>query len=55
MTANHFTQKAKMAGQDDSLVKDMDENWQEDPYSGTSSIRCEMSTRIEDWVIRDCS
>ena len=36
MTANHFTQKA-------------DENWQEDPYSGTSCIRCEVSTRIEDW------
>ena len=49
MTANHFTQKAKMAGKDDSLVKDMDENWQEDPYSGTSCIRCEVSTRIEDW------
>ena len=49
MTANHFTQKAKMAGHDDSLVKDMDENWQEDPYSGTSCIRCEVSTRIEDW------
>ena len=47
-TANHFTQKA-MAGKDDSLVKDMDENWQEDPYSGTSCIRCEVSTRIEDW------
>ena len=49
MTSNHFTQKAKMAGKDDSLVKDMDENWQEDPYSGTSCIRCEVSTRIEDW------
>ena len=49
MTANHFTQKAKMAGKDDSLVKDMDENWQENPYSGTSCIRCEVSTRIEDW------
>ena len=36
MTSNHFTQKAKMAGKDDSLVKDMDENWQENPYSGTS-------------------
>ena len=49
MTSNHFTQKARMAGKDDSLVKDMDENWQEDPYSGTSCIRCEVSTRIEDW------
>ena len=49
MTSNHFTQKAKMAGKDDSLVKDMDENWQEAPYSGTSCIRCEVSTRIEDW------
>ena len=49
MTSNHFTQKAKMAGKDDSLVKDMDENWQENPYSGTSCIRCEVSTRIEDW------
>ena len=48
-TSNHFTQKAKMAGQDGALVKDMDENWQENPYSGTSCIRCEVSTRIEDW------
>ncbi|MBQ6582621.1 MAG: hypothetical protein IJH77_02200 [Mogibacterium sp.] len=48
-TENHFTQKAKMAGLDDTLVADMNENWQEDPYSGTSCIRCEQKTRHGDW------
>ena len=42
-TENHFTQKAKMFGFDDSLVLDMDENWRENPHSGESCIRCDRS------------
>ena len=49
LTENHFTQKAKMAGRDMNLVKDMDENWKEDPAFGTSCIRCEQVTREGDW------
>ena len=49
LTANHFTQKAKMYGSDEYLVKDMDEDWREDPYSGTSCIRCEVTTAEDDW------
>ena len=49
LTENHFTQKAKMAGINYDLVMDMDENWQEDPYAGSSCIRCEQLTREGDW------
>lgn len=49
LTQNHFSQKAKMAGNDSNLVKDMDENWQENPYAGKSCIRCEQITRSGDW------
>ena len=49
LTENHFTQKAKMFGSDEELVKDMDENWRENPYSGTSCIRCEVTTAQDDW------
>lgn len=48
-TENHFTQKALIAGKDASLVLPMDENWQEDPYSGETCIRCEQLTREGDW------
>lgn len=48
-TENHFTQKAKMFGNNGGLVKDMDENWQTNPYSGRSCIRCEIGTQGEDW------
>ena len=48
-TANHFSQKAKMAGKDDSLVHDMDENWKENPHSGSSCIRCTQDTIPMDW------
>lgn len=48
-TENHYTQKAKMAGLDDSLVLDMDENWRENPASGESCIRCTQITRPGDW------
>lgn len=48
-TENHFTQKAKMAGQDASLVRDMDENWREKPDSDNSCIRCSQVTAPGDW------
>lgn len=48
-TGNHFTQKAKMAGFDDSLVLDMDENWREDPHGGESCIRCRQTVNAVDW------
>ena len=48
-TENHFTQKAKMFGRNGELVKNMDENWQGDPYSGRSCIRCEIDTEGKDW------
>ena len=48
-TENHYTQKALMAGMDASLVCDMNENWQENPYSGSSCIRCEQITHEGDW------
>ncbi|MDO5132832.1 MAG: hypothetical protein Q4D81_07605 [Eubacteriales bacterium] len=49
LTRNHFTQKAKMTGVDESLVLDMDENWQDNPREGSSCIRCEQITREGDW------
>ena len=48
-TENHFTQKAKMFGRDDFLVKDMNENWTDNPWRGSSCIRCEQTTLLGDW------
>ena len=48
-TENRFTQKAKMAGLDDRLVLDMDENWRDGPHSGRSCIRCQQVTFPGDW------
>ncbi len=48
-TWNNFTQKAKMAGKNAGLVKDMDENWRENAYSGRSCIRCQIDTEGTDW------
>lgn len=48
-TLNHFTQKAKMFGMDEELVREMDENWRENPHSGESCIRCEQVTTSLDW------
>ncbi len=49
LSENHFTQKAKIFGTDASLVHDMDENWQLDPYAGDSCIRCELGAFDHDW------
>lgn len=46
---NHFPLKARMAGVDQALVHNMDENCRERPFSGTSCIRCSQDTRKEDW------
>ena len=48
-TENHFTQKAKMAGVDDRLVLDMNENWRENSHGGESCIRCEQVVSAADW------
>ncbi|MEA5060788.1 MAG: hypothetical protein VB049_12290 [Candidatus Pelethousia sp.] len=49
VTENHFTQKAKMFGSQGELVHNMDENWQAQPYAGTSCIRCTQTTKRNDW------
>ena len=46
---NHFTQKAKMWGTDETLVEDMDENWRESPAAGRSCIRCSQTVTLHDW------
>ncbi|MBR3020377.1 MAG: TIR domain-containing protein [Clostridia bacterium] len=46
---NHFTQRALMFGKDASNVRAMNDNWQEEPHSGDSCIRCEIVTAEEDW------
>ena len=46
---NHYTQKAKMWGTDETLIEDMDENWQENPAAGRSCIRCVQTVRAGDW------
>ena len=49
VTENHFTQRAKMYGIDGDLVVEMNEDWQENPYSGSSCIRCEQLIKLQDW------
>ena len=49
VTENHFTQKAKMWGIDESLVHDMDENCTDDPFGGSSCIKCSQTTAEGDW------
>lgn len=46
---NHFTQKAKMWGANETLIGDMDENWRENPAAGRSCIRCSQTIRLNDW------
>ena len=48
-TENHYTQKAKMSGLDDSLVLEMDEDWRENPHGGESCIRCRQTVSPLDW------
>lgn len=46
---NHFTQKAKIDDGNSEFVFDMNENWQDDPYSGDSAIECRVKTVGDSW------
>jgi hypothetical protein len=46
---NHFTQKAKIDDGNSDYVFNMNENWQETPYSGDSAIECRVKTRGNSW------
>ena len=47
--ANHFTQRAKVDDGNSDYVYDMNENWQEDPYSGSSAIEVRVKTSGKSW------
>lgn len=47
--ANHFTQKAKIDDGHADYVYDMNENWQEDPYTGDSAIQARVKTQGKSW------
>ena len=49
LTENNFTTRSKMFGNDGSLLKDMNENWTDNPYKGTSCIRCEQTIKSGNW------
>lgn len=49
LSANHFTQKAKLDGGKPELVRDMNENWQLSPYSGDSAIQCSVRVQKDSW------
>ena len=46
---NHFTQRAKIDDGNSEYVYDMNENWQEDPYSGSSAIEVKVKTKGNSW------
>jgi len=48
-SVNHYTQKAKIDDGNSSFVFDMNENWQDDPYSGSSAIECHVKTEQDSW------
>jgi hypothetical protein len=48
-SANRFTQKAKIDDGHSDYVSDMNENWQEDPYSGSSAIEARVKTAGFSW------
>ncbi len=47
--ANYFTQKAKIDDGNAAYVYDMDENWQDDPYAGSSAIKARVKTVGSSW------
>ena len=47
--ANHFTQRAKIDDGNSDFVFDMNENWQDDPYSGSSAIEVRVKTAGNSW------
>ena len=46
---NHFDQKARIFGADESLVREMNEDCSDAPHGGRTCIRCEQVTRSGDW------
>lgn len=48
-SANRFTQRAKIDDGNSDYVFDMNENWQEGPYSGDSAIECRVKTEGNSW------
>lgn len=46
---NHFTQKSKIYGGRGNCVRNMDENWKQNPYKGESCIRCQLPLRSGSW------
>lgn len=48
-SANHFTQRAKIDDGNSDFVFDMNENWQGDPYSGSSAIEVRVKTAGNSW------
>jgi hypothetical protein len=48
-SVNCFTQKAKIHDGHEDYVADMNENFQEDPYSGDSAIECRVKTAGGSW------
>jgi len=49
LAENHFTQKAKIDDGNSDYVYDMNENWQDDPYSGDSAIEVRVKTAGQSW------
>ena len=48
-TENNYTQKAKIFGINGENVRDLNENWRDNPHSGFSCIRCEQMVMNGDW------
>lgn len=48
-SANRFTQKAKIDDGQSDFVFDMNENWQEDPFLGSSAIQARVKTAGRSW------
>ena len=46
---NHFLQKEKMWGVDETLVHNMEENCPDMPQSGKTCIRCSQNLAADDW------
>ena len=46
---NHYSQRMMMFGTSPSAARPLDENWTDNPHSGTSCIRCEHATGAKSW------
>lgn len=46
---NHFSQRAKMWGESESAMHDLEEDCDDHPHSGTTCIRCSQDANVRDW------